>query len=87
MAAKSGVLVCLYADGVGLRETVQQLSMFDSVALTGTGDRRQATGGGSSGSTNCTSTSLLLMWWGWAIPRWKPSGLDEIRPESRADLC
>jgi hypothetical protein len=42
MAAKSGVLVCLYADGVGLRETVQQLSMFDSVALTGTGDRRQA---------------------------------------------
>ena len=36
LAAKFGVPVCPHADGVGLCEIVQHLSMFDYVALSGT---------------------------------------------------
>ena len=35
LAAKFGVLVCPHADGAGLWEIVQHLSMFDYVALSG----------------------------------------------------
>jgi L-fuconate dehydratase len=41
LAAKFGVPVCPHAGGVGLCETVQHLSMFDYVAVSGTlADRR-----------------------------------------------
>ena len=36
LAAKFGVPVCPHAGGVGLCETVQHLSMFDYVAVSGT---------------------------------------------------
>jgi L-fuconate dehydratase len=41
LAARFGVPVCPHAGGVGLCETVQHLSMFDYVALSGTMDGRR----------------------------------------------
>ncbi|WP_026547899.1 L-fuconate dehydratase [Paenarthrobacter nicotinovorans] len=40
LAANFGVRVCPHAGGVGLCETVQHLSMFDFVAVSGTNDNR-----------------------------------------------
>jgi len=83
MVAKSGVPMCLYADGMGLREIVQQLSMFDSVALTGTGDRQRIEWVYHL-YEHFTTAGVVR------AGRYRagnPQCLTEIRPESRADLC
>ena len=40
LAAKFGVPVCLHAVGVGLREIVQHLAMFDFAAVSATNNDR-----------------------------------------------
>ncbi len=54
LAAKFGIPVCPHAGGVGLCEYVQHLAFFDYIAVSG----RSRTGL-SSGSTTCTSISVI----------------------------